>query len=111
MKLNRSRLFLCAVLCGFAATSSVAFAADAAAGKDLYATKCKTCHAADGTGNAGLAKAMKVELRPLGSAEVQAMSDADLVGVITKGKGKMKPVSISEGDAANVVAYLRTLKK
>jgi cytochrome c2 len=94
-----------------ALTVSPAFAADAAAGKTVY-DKCKTCHAADGSGNPGMAKALNVTLKPLGGAEVQAMSDADLKKVITSGTGKMKPVSTVTGaDLDNVVAYVRTLKK
>lgn len=96
---------------GLLTTGSMLWAADAAAGKDVYMTKCKTCHAADGQGNPGMAKAMKVEMRPLGSPGVQSMSDADLEAIITKGKGKMKPVSLPPADVSNVVAYLRTLKK
>lgn len=53
---------------GLLATASMVWAADVSAGKDVYMTKCKTCHAADGQGNPGLAKAMKVEMRPLGSS-------------------------------------------
>lgn len=98
-------------LCGLSALCSIAWAADAAAGKDVYTAKCKMCHAADGTGNAGMAKMLKIEFRPLGSAEVQAQSDADLAAVITKGKGKMKPMTLPDADVSNVVAYVRTLKK
>ena len=39
------------------------------------------------------------------------MSDADLEAIVTKGKGKMKRVSLAPADVSNVVAYLRTLKK
>ena len=38
-----------------------AFAADAAAGKTLFATKCKSCHGADGTPPAGMVKALGVK--------------------------------------------------
>jgi hypothetical protein len=49
---------------------------------------------------------------PLGSADVQKMSDDDLKKVVSGGKGKMKPVSsVSGADLDNVVAYVRTLKK
>jgi predicted CXXCH cytochrome family protein len=95
-----------------ALASNTAWAADAAAGKTVYTGKCQGCHAADGSGNPGMAKAMGVTLRPLGSAEVQAMSDADLKKVVTAGKGKMKPIATVTGaDLDNVVAHIRTLKK
>ena len=87
-------------------------AQDAAAGKAVYGKKCQSCHGADGGGNPGIAKAMNVELKPLGSAEVQSKSDADLKKVITAGSGKMKPVTgVSDKDVSDVVAYIRTLKK
>ena len=54
---------------------------------------------------------LKVTMRNLSSKEVQAKSDAELTKVITAGQGKMKPVTgLSEAKAADVVAYLRTLK-
>jgi hypothetical protein len=55
---------------------------------------------------------MKVDIKDLKSAEVQAMSNEDLKETITKGKGKMKPVkSVSGPDVDNVVAYVHSLKK
>jgi mono/diheme cytochrome c family protein len=87
-------------------------AATAKDGEPVYTAKCKNCHGADGAGNPAIAKMMNVTMKPLGAAEVQAKSDADLKAVITAGTGKMKPVAgISPGDTDNVVAYLRTLKK
>ncbi len=87
-------------------------AADAAAGKEVFEKSCKSCHGADGAGNANVAKMMKVEMKDLRSAAVQGMSDADLKGVITNGKGKMKPVSSVTGASLdNVVAYVKSLKK
>jgi mono/diheme cytochrome c family protein len=88
-----------------------AFAADAAAGKALYATKCKTCHGADGTGSPAMAKALGAEIKDLGSADVQKKSDADLKSNVTAGVGKMKPVAVAGPDLDNVVAYVRSLKK
>ena len=88
------------------------WAADAAAGKTVYGSKCQVCHGPDGAGNPGLAKALGVTFRPLGGPDVQQMSDADIKKVVTAGKGKMKPVSaVASADLDNVVAYVRTLKK
>jgi mono/diheme cytochrome c family protein len=87
-------------------------AGDAATGKIVYDKKCATCHGPDGAGKDAIAKMMKVTLRPLGSKEVQAKSDAELSKDITAGNGKMKAVvGLSEADVANVVAYVRTLAK
>ena len=87
-------------------------AADVAAGKTAYDASCKSCHGADGTPNPAIAKMMKVDMKSLGSAEVQAHSDADIAKIIAEGQGKMKPVKTVSGPAVdNVVAYVRTLKK
>jgi mono/diheme cytochrome c family protein len=102
-----SRIFL------VVAFSSLAMAAgDAKAGKAVYDKACKSCHGADGTPNAGIAKSFKVTMAHLGDASVQGASDADLKAAITNGKGKMKPIKSVTGKAVDdVVAYMRTLKK
>ena len=95
------------------AFSSLAMAAgNAKAGKAAYDKACKSCHGADGTPNAGIAKSFKVTMAHLGDASVQGMSDADLKAAITNGKGKMKPIKSVTGQAVDdVVAHMRTLKK
>ncbi len=85
---------------------------DAAAGKLVYDKKCATCHGAAGEGKDAIAKMMKVELRPLGSKEVQAKKDDELGKAVNEGTGKMKPVKgLTDVELANLLAYLRTLKK
>jgi mono/diheme cytochrome c family protein len=85
------------------------WAADAAAGKALYATKCKTCHGADGTPPAAMAKAMGI--KNMNDAAVQGKSDAQIKDAILKGVGKMKPVAgVSPADADNLVAAVRSMK-
>jgi len=87
-------------------------AGDAAAGKEIYAKKCTSCHGAAGEGKDAIAKMMKVEFRNLGSQEVQAKSDAELAKNIKEGTGKMKPVAdLKDKDVQDVVAFLRTLAK
>lgn len=86
--------------------STGAWAADAAAGKAIYGTKCRSCHGAEGEGNPSIAKMMKVELKPLSS------STADVKKIVTEGQGKMKPVvGVAGADLDNVVAYVHSLKK
>ena len=82
-----------------------AWATDSAAGKAVYDAKCKTCHGADGAGNAAIAKMMKVEIKPL------AATTADVKKVIVEGQGKMKPVAITGADVDNVTAFVKSLKK
>ncbi|HTZ75877.1 MAG TPA: c-type cytochrome [Candidatus Aquilonibacter sp.] len=54
--------------------------------EDVYLDKCAVCHAKDGSGNT--AKGRKVKAKDLRSAEVQKMSDKDLLDAIANGKGK-----------------------
>jgi mono/diheme cytochrome c family protein len=98
------------VLC-FSAAAATLQAADAKAGEAAYAKSCKSCHGPDGTPNAAVAKMMKVDMKDLKSADIQGMSDADLMKVITDGKGKMKPVASASSSAGDIVAYIRTWKK
>jgi mono/diheme cytochrome c family protein len=100
------------IVLGLAASAATAVqAADATAGKAAFDKSCKSCHGPDGAGNPAIAKMFKVEMRDLKSADVQAMSDADLMKIMTDGKGKMKPVASASSSAADIVAYMRTWKK
>ncbi len=59
-----------------------------------------------------IAKMMKVDMKDLKSAEVQALSDDNIKKIVSGGKGKMTPVNAVSGpDVDNVVAYVCTLKK
>ena len=106
MKTIVRNLISAGLICGTAIVMTTgAWAADAAAGAATYSTKCKTCHAADGSGNPGIAKAMGVTLKPLSGA-----SDDDIKKAVTAGTGKMKPVAGIAGvdlrmDAGGVVRY------
>jgi mono/diheme cytochrome c family protein len=110
MKSTVRNLFATCLAVGAAGLlSTPAFAADAAAGKALFATKCKSCHGADGTPPAAMTKVFST-IKPLSDPAVQGKSDGDLKTSITKGVGKMKPQAVSDGDADNLSAYVRTLK-
>jgi mono/diheme cytochrome c family protein len=92
--------------------AAVCSAADAKAGKASYDKACKSCHGADGVANPAIAKMMKVEIKNLGSPEVQGMSDAEISKIITDGKGKMPPAhSVTGKSVDDVIAYVRTFKK
>jgi cytochrome c6 len=80
-------------------------------GGDVFKAKCAMCHGASGAGDTGMGKAMN--LRDLGSPDVQKQSDADLSGIITNGKGKMPKYDgkLTKEQIDSVVAFIRTLKK
>jgi mono/diheme cytochrome c family protein len=99
------------VALGFNCATPAAPAGDATKGKAIYTGKCAACHGAAGEGKDAIAKMFKVEMKHLGSKEEQAKSDADLKKVIAEGSGKMKPVKLTEAETADVIAFVRTLKK
>jgi cytochrome c6 len=81
--------------------------AAAQAAADTYKAKCAMCHGADGMGKAAMGT------KDLGSADIQKMSDADLAGAITNGKGKMPAYKgkLTDMQISDLVKYIRTLKK
>ena len=86
--------------------------AGAPEGKAVFAEKCQACHGPNGEGKPAIAKMFKVEMHPLGSKEIQALSDADIKKVVTGGHGKMKPVAgLSDKQVDDVIAFVRTLKE
>lgn len=76
-------------------------------GAALYKAKCSGCHAADGTGNTPVGKALHV--KSLISPEVQSQKDADLDLTITRGKGKMPKFDgkLSPDEVKAVIAIIR----
>jgi len=104
---------LIATLAGFGiGLFAPVWAADAGEGAKVFAAKCKNCHGPTGEGNPAIAKALKVDLKPLGSADVQKKSDADIKKNISEGTWKMKAISgLSAADLDNLAAHIRTLKK
>ncbi len=87
------------------------FAADAAAGKDLFTAKCVMCHGTDGAGNTAMGK--KFNIQNLRAPEIQKHSDAELAASITKGKNKMPSFDgkLTADQINNVVAHVRELPK
>jgi cytochrome c6 len=90
------------------ATLSTPARADSAA---TYKAKCAMCHGADGKGETPAGK--KMGAHDFAAPDVQKQSDADLAGVIAKGKNKMPGYekSMSASDIKEMVAYIRTLAK
>ncbi|MGC2185951.1 MAG: cytochrome c [Terriglobales bacterium] len=102
-------LFTAIVLVGFAVTASTPLAAQD--GPTLYKTKCAMCHGADGKGETPMGK--KLNIRDLGSPEVQKLTDAELTAIISKGKGKMPPFGgkLTAEQIGQVLAHIRELGK
>jgi len=91
------------------AFSTWTFAADSAA--DVYKAKCASCHGAEGKGDTAMGKSLK--LKDLASDDVQKMSDADLSGIIEKGKKPMPGYEgkLTKDQISDLVKYIRSLKK
>jgi mono/diheme cytochrome c family protein len=81
-------------------------------GAALYKQKaCAQCHAADGSGNTPVGKALKA--RDLRSDEVQKQSDDELAATIADGREKMPAYksSLSPEQVRELVTYIRALAK
>ncbi|MBI2819970.1 MAG: cytochrome c [Acidobacteria bacterium] len=111
--MNLIKLLVSVVILGlFTLGLPLLAASDVQAGKAVYDSKCKICHAAEGEGNPAVAKTLKVEFQPLGSKEIQAQSDGEFKKQITEGGGKMPPVKgLSNKQIQDVIAFIRSLAK
>ena len=87
-------------------------ASAAPAAQDVYLDKCSVCHGQDGAGNT--AKGRKLKVKDVRSPEVQKLTDAEMIDIVAKGKGKdMDGFGKELGDdmVKQVVAYYRSLAK
>jgi cytochrome c551 len=102
MKIKVVVLMVCLALAG-----SAFAAADGAA---VYKAKCQMCHGPNGDASGGMAKSMG--LKPLGSADVQKTSAADITALVTSGKGKMPAFKgkLTDDEISAVVTYVKSLK-
>jgi mono/diheme cytochrome c family protein len=103
--------FLLVATVAILAGSSRATSSPAGDGATVFKSKCAACHGADGSGNTAMGK--KLSARDLRSAEVQNQSDAQLTGIIAKGKGKMPPYekSLNQQQIQELVAFIRGLAR
>ena len=80
------------------------------ASASFYKQKCASCHGPDGKAETTAGKKMKVH--SFADPAVVAMSDDQLAGVITHGKGKMpKYPSLKPEQVKALVEYCRSLAK
>lgn len=101
-----------ALLVGFQNRSQAVASPSVVDAAATFKAKCASCHGADGSGSTTVGKALKC--RDLRSAEVQGQSDAELLTIVTKGKGKKMPAfekTLGADTCKALVAYVRSLKK
>lgn len=105
----KSRVIFGAVVLTALAGAPIA-RADEHPGQKIYReARCTTCHGE--TGDADTPAGKRLEARKLASEEVRKMTDAQLSASIAKGKQKMPAfgTALSDGQIANVIAWVRTL--
>jgi len=90
------------------AFSTLAAAQDSPA--DVFKAKCAMCHGP--AGNASTSMAKNMGLKPLSDPSVQKMSDADLIALITNGKGKMPAMKgkLTDTQISDQAKYIHSLK-
>ena len=90
--------------------SPLSYAAEAA--KTLFTNRCQGCHGPDGKGVQTMAKALNTEIPDLTSKNTAKKSDADLLEVVSKGKGKMPPTGgLSDKELKEIVSHVKSLSK
>lgn len=95
-------IFLGTTACfGFAQSNSAA---------TQYKTSCITCHGADGRGTP---TGKSLQVADFHSPRVQQQTDAQLIQVVTEGRGNMPPFGdrLSKDQIAALVKYIRNLGK
>jgi len=83
-----------------------------ASAQDVYLDKCSVCHGQDGAGST--AKGRKLKVKNVRSPEVQKLSEAEMIDIVAKGKGKdMDGFGKELGDdmVKQLVTYYRSLAK
>lgn len=113
-KLARKYLFSVVAVAALAfAASTMTHSSEAAyfqSAKSLFAQKCSVCHANDGTGNTAKGKELKVRNWKT-DPEVKKMSDAKMLEITLKGKGKMEGYekTLGKEKVEMLIAYSKTL--
>ncbi|MEZ4332932.1 MAG: cytochrome c [Myxococcota bacterium] len=111
------------------AMPGAAVAADVAAGQAKFKELCVSCHGETGMGDGPTGKALAAAGQPAPrdftkgefkfdtDKDGKTGTDADLKNVISKGamayggNAMMAPVVLNDTDMANVIAFIRSLKK
>jgi mono/diheme cytochrome c family protein len=93
----------------FLGLAGVANAQDASSQNPIFQRKCALCHGQDGSGQTDIGKSLHA--RDLRSAEVQIMTDEELIKIITGGKDKMPAYKdiLKEGQIVELAKYVHSL--
>ncbi len=80
-------------------------------GADIYKAKCLMCHGATGLGDTPPGKAMKAA--SFKDPAIVKAPDAELIGVVKKGKNKMPAYQgkLTDAQIQSAIGYIRTLQK
>mgnify|MGYP001553328353 CR=1 FL=1 len=80
-------------------------------GAEVYKSKCQMCHGVSGMAESGAGKAMKV--KPITDPGVKKMSEAEMVGAVQNGMGKMQAYKgkLTDAQIKDAVAHFRTFLK
>ncbi|MGH9521208.1 MAG: c-type cytochrome [Terriglobales bacterium] len=109
--MNRKAICLTAIMiAGFVcAVVTPAIACDD--GATMFKAKCAMCHGQDATGKTPMGS--KLNIPDLTSAAVQKQSDAEITGVITKGRNKMPEYGskLTKDQIAELGKYIRSVAK
>ncbi|HUN83231.1 MAG TPA: cytochrome c [Terracidiphilus sp.] len=83
----------------------------AQSGEATYKAKCQMCHGATGMADSGAGKAMKV--KPATDPDVKKLTEAQMIGAVTNGMGKMQPYKdkLTGEQIKDAVTYFRTFVK
>jgi cytochrome c6 len=75
----------------------------------LYKSKCQVCHGADGKGTPA---GQKMGVRDFNSPEVAKQTDAQMIELTKKGKGKMPAFEskLTDDQIKGLIKFIRTLK-
>src|SRR6202795_4029164 len=97
---------------GAGAFSRASAATPAASAQDVYLDKCSVCHGQDGAGNT--AKGRKLKVKNVRPPAGQKLSEAEMIDIVAKGKGKdMDGFGKELGNdmVKQLVTYYRSLAK
>lgn len=80
--------------------------------QDVYLDKCAVCHGKDGSGNT--VKGRKLKVKDLRAPESQKLSEAEMIEIASKGKGKDMDgfeKELGKDTIKQVIEYYRSLAK